>query len=189
MTFEEWKPEATRMYHNSADLPSVPNFLQWCWNTITAAQRKELQPCDHPTPCIGADATERGGQWDYEMAMRLYNEQQRRACEAEAEVARLREALELAEQCATNGDGRCLNCGKFLSSGHKDECCFQAISTPADDWLVEQHDAEVRREERAKSFRTVAEIIEYYYPEDEPFDGHKLAQRLLDEFRAAIREG
>ena len=111
---------------------------------------------------------------------------------AEAEVARLREALELAELRIARWDDRCggticLFCGARIPP-HKADCPFAALSDTAGAWL-KQHDAEVRREERAKSFRTVAEIIEYYYPEDEPFDGHKLAQRLLDEFRAAIREG
>jgi len=40
MTFEEWKLEAEQQYHNHWELPSVPNFLQWCWNSVVAAERK-----------------------------------------------------------------------------------------------------------------------------------------------------
>ena len=43
MTFEEWKPEATKQYHNHIELPAIPNFLQWCWNTVSAAERKRWQ--------------------------------------------------------------------------------------------------------------------------------------------------
>ena len=43
MTFEEWKPEATKQYFNQDELPSIPNFLLWCWNTVSAAERKRWQ--------------------------------------------------------------------------------------------------------------------------------------------------
>ena len=82
-----------------------------------------------------------------------------------AEIARLREALERAEQLATNGDGRCLSCGKWLSAGHKDDCPFAALTDTADDWL-EQHDAEVRQAERERCAGIAAKLPAEMPPEE-----------------------
>ena len=63
-----------------------------------------------------------------------------------------------------------------------------------DAWL-KQHDGEARREERERTFSTVAEITEHYLgPKlNMKLSGEELGRRiaadLLEQFRAAIREG
>ena len=110
-----------------------------------------------------------------------------RAIKAEAEVARLREALSKAELAHEGHVGAlitCGICGQATRIGyHADDCPFAALSTPA--WL-EQHDAEVRERERKRIVSLVMGLRTKGY-EDDGSISYSLAMNV-HKVAAAIRE-
>ena len=75
--------------------------------------------------------------WDYHEAMSQYNAQQERACNAEAENKRLREALGMVEWVRDEDlpeyDEWCPWCGNYRRYGHSYNCMRQAALEPSDD--------------------------------------------------------